>query len=1488
MKPEMKLKALGALLALGVPLALLADGLSNPGFESNLTGWTTYSNMAADSTVAHSGSKSARITVSNPSSDHTAMTLYVPVVAGRTYTATCQIRTENVSEVASAGNNGTKGACLNVEWYNSSKTWLASGKYSKSLWGTANWRLSVCSGLTAPSDAAYAKISLMLRGSGKAWFDDVTFGLDKGPVTRISPASGASLADNTPLFSWAFKGGVGTYTLQVSQNEDFPYGSTLEREVVASTSYQWDSPLAPGTWHWRVLAEGCPDASSWTFTQTAAASRDCLPPRCSDIACRVTDAEETFWLQVTSEDGLSDIRLGDWEGTVAQRVGNVLHCKFISPDGGWPAGLTETNLVAVDNAGNASTNLFWLLNAPQPANAVTIDANGFYRVGGERFFPLMIFEVELGDMADVAAAGFDVVHNYKWEKNRSLNSVRAYLDSCTANGLRAFIGFDRGTVTGEGLVQGDVVWAARRVGALADHPGLFCWYLYDEPDKADPVVTPEFAKKVADLVRTLDPWHPVTLTTGRENSAAYRTACDTYWAQAYGSWAEGYGNPKAVANRIDEMPSYMGGDTSPVTVLLNCNDREQGELRKQGVEPDPSKFARDYDHLRACAFLGLAKECNGDCWWWFGRDSESFYSAAQCPPAWTNLSAIVQELRVMRRYAHAAGTVSTGTATSGSNKVAWWYKTMSDGAAFVAVNTSSNAVTVNLTLPGLASRSVTFRGHEVKTGYMASPVDTSIIDLPVIALAPDTDMTLSQALANAGVSSLGTKGTIYKYGKRTITVDDASGIGSFTGDIHVCEGGWSVGTAAGFGTSAGETWIDDGACVLITDVTVSHTGETFHLAGKGKSDWYGWGAIRFASYTQELDTMAAGAYGSRWILEDDATVMLTTGPSATAHSSFLPAIDLELNGHELTLWRGHYGTIATTKLYGNFNSVTGAGDIVCKNGVQFIDYCFSLPGTAANSIVLQNARLNVWETQAMNTPWRLVARPTPIADWHGNAISESSLVPRLRLYAWGNRDRAGEHDFQIWPGPVTLEGDLRIEMENQNRCQPMTFTNKVTGAGGFAVTTGKAWLYLDCPENDFQGGVTLCGPDDRLVLANDGALPADGGRLLMTNSTVAFPATVSAPWSLPALELAGASEVRNCQGNWKSVTALSGADASYKSALGADDLILKSGSKLTVHSLFDPAAYAGWEEHYTLESAPTEFADIPFVGKRNDPRYLQNNSFPKLTAPSGSTGRSLAYSTYIWNHSQNYQTWTFAGHFGGRIMIFLNGVKILDYNRWQNPYRVTGTLRPGPNRVVVVAPSCGWAATADGASGTWAGINYKGFVYYPGEHELDDQASYLFPDDPGDGSFCTTMSGDESIDGVQWSPHFKSLTMEQGSVLDLDGGTLSVETATGSGTVVNGSLAIAETLAVDAGVLAGDGGIEVNGNLSFGAGAKISFPDADAYYGATSEEFTLATATGTISGFKPSMLDLGNQHSSWGVGLSANGKAILLRRIPVQTVLMLQ
>ncbi len=145
------------------------------------------------------------------------------------------------------------------------------------------------------------------------------------------------------------------------------------------------------------------------------------------------------------------------------------------------------------------------------------------------------------------------------------------------------------------------------------------------------------------------------------------------------------------------------------------------------------------------------------------------------------------------------------------------------------------------------------------------------------------------------------------------------------------------------------------------------------------------------------------------------------------------------------------------------------------------------------------------------------------------------------------------------------------------------------------------------------------------------------------------------------------------------------------------------------------------------------------------------------------------------------------------------------------------------------------------------------------------------------------------MDGVAWSPSFKNLAMEPGSILDLDGGKQTVETATGAGTVANGSLTVTQALVVDPGVFLPSGGITEEGDLTFGAGAKITFPNADDYRRTPFGQYTLATATGTISGFTgASMLDLGDQHRDWTVRLSADGKTISIERIPRGTILYAQ
>ena len=689
------------------PLVKLTPvAVSNPGFEEGFVGWSAARNMSVDASVAHDGGKSARVTVADPMKDPVYLTRMIPVVGGAQYTAACFVKTENVREAP--GRNSSVGAGLIVEWCDKKGKWMDAGQYACDMFGTKDWQRRKCDKLKAPLNAGYAMIYLTLRGTGTAWFDDLTFARIEVSLDKTAPLSGTTFANNCPHFTWRAHAGVRRYTVELSRDPAFGAGKVRSYDAGGFAEFQLTEPLEDGVWYWKVSAPGLEDRAPWMFTQTAPSSRDCLPPQIRTRACRVTRGNEPFAVRVV-EDGAvhPTVMFGAVKGTLKRVLGDELEYVFTAPAGGWTKGLTETKLVAVDAAGNRAERPFWLLNAPKPTNEAVIDADGFFSENGRRIFPLGIYEVAPKYMLEVRRAGWDVVHTYRWESSQDDVACRAYLDRCwEAEGLRAFIGFDRGTGTGEGIVQGNFAHIARRVGALADHPALFCWYLFDEPEIIGQFVTPDLLTALADLVRVLDPYHAVVMTTWGPSMNEYRRTWDTHWTQAYG-------DPAGVVRQWEEHRRLLK-NASPITMLVNCNDTKQGAARRRGEKPDPAKFSRDYDHLRACAFLGIVKECNGLWWWWFARDCTDFYTAAQVPQAWSDLVKVVKEIGALRPFVNAPGKVTTGTAVQGKKKVEWWAKTVGDKTMLIAVNTATESVDIEIDAPGLGKCAYSFHRHEVK------------------------------------------------------------------------------------------------------------------------------------------------------------------------------------------------------------------------------------------------------------------------------------------------------------------------------------------------------------------------------------------------------------------------------------------------------------------------------------------------------------------------------------------------------------------------------------------------------------------------------------------------------------------------------------------------------------------------------------------------------------------------------------------------------
>ncbi len=678
---------------------------ANDGFEDGRKEWSFPSNGSVDASQATDGRNSACLAIMDPAKDQGVyITRQVPIVGGAEYRLVAKVRTENVRE-AKIGGKSSVGAALILEWDDRNRKWMQGGAYSKGLWGTNEWRMVTTEWATAPVDAGYAAVFLALRATGRAWFDEVRLERRLAKVDKLEPADGVTLANNCPHFIWRHRLGVRRYTVEISRSDSFPKDLTFAYDAGGVAEYQLERPLRPGRWFWRVNGAGALDAGPAMFVQTAPANRDTLPPLLKTEAARVTAPTESFTVRVKDDPSVPRAKV-TFDGVTAKFAGErdgLLDFRFDPPAGGWRPGLTAGDMVLVDAAGNRGARRFWLNNAPKPANDSVIAADGRFAVGGRRFFPLGIYEVAPKYMLEVRRAGYDVVHTYRWESSQDDAACAKYLDACwAAEGLRAFVGFDRSS-----LVNGEYEHVASRVAAIGAHPAMFCWYLFDEPEIKNQFVSPDQLTAYADFIRKLDPYHAVVMSTWNRTMDEYRGSWDTHWTQAYG-------DPAGVVRQLDEHRRFLKDCPSPITLLVNCNDGELGKLWKKGITPDPEKFSKDYDYLRACAFLGIVKECNGVWWWWFARDTRSYFTAAQAPKSWANLVRVVKELGALRQVVDADGSVRAGTVTVGKAKIEWWAKTVEGRTTLIVVNTATEAVAAEIAVPGFAPRRLDLRRYEVR------------------------------------------------------------------------------------------------------------------------------------------------------------------------------------------------------------------------------------------------------------------------------------------------------------------------------------------------------------------------------------------------------------------------------------------------------------------------------------------------------------------------------------------------------------------------------------------------------------------------------------------------------------------------------------------------------------------------------------------------------------------------------------------------------
>ena len=230
-----------------------------------------------------------------------------------------------------------------------------------------------------------------------------------------------------------------------------------------------------------------------------------------------------------------------------------------------------------------------------PIEQVTIGNNQEPLVNGKPFFPL--FMTLAGHWheghAEVAAAGFNTVDIY----GGKIPCVggRDDLDKAWSNNLY-------GVVTLNDLWQ-DMTDLAALVKKLRDHPPLLAWSLPDEPDINQPTHTPQLMRQMYDVIKAVDPQHPVWLNLSEPNRGGeYAHACDIISEDSYPVQKVHY-NLSLPALRASQL-RQMVRDRKPVWAYVQTYRVDNHDLDSVGPAPTPAQ-------VRCLAYMLIANRVTG-------------------------------------------------------------------------------------------------------------------------------------------------------------------------------------------------------------------------------------------------------------------------------------------------------------------------------------------------------------------------------------------------------------------------------------------------------------------------------------------------------------------------------------------------------------------------------------------------------------------------------------------------------------------------------------------------------------------------------------------------------------------------------------------------------------------------------------------------------------------------------------------------------------
>ena len=709
---------------------------------------------------------------------------------------------------------------------------------------------------------------------------------------------------------------------------------------------------------------------------------------------------------------------------------------------------------------------------------------------------------------------------------------------------------------------------------------------------------------------------------------------------------------------------------------------------------------------------------------------------------------------------------------------------------------------------------------------------TPAYDEPTLEITvADGETTLGDWLAENGKTLDGVKTLVKKGAGRLSSTSDISE--TFRGDIVIKAGVFAASCPGALGADTGAVYVLDGAQYLV-DPADGYDATTFLLDGKplvvaGTGPTAG-GAICYWAKGVYITHALGDIY-----LAEDAYLVIAGQRGDLGYAKTIYCNGKTLSLRSLSSPRWVFVDKPMVRGPGRFlnASTWSRGSSVFTNGVE----------------VVVGSELQSWGSNGYSADSTL-------------HIPESGAIWKV----------AGRTTFTTlynrWDGTVQLDGPFALTKYGATGDyafeESVTFVGPVHGAGSFVSSGGRlddlrdGWthLHLMNGENDFRGGVVKVGGSVNLYA--DGALPRDGGALVLSNSVVTLHG--DGAWSLPELHVVGTGLVTTATAVVPNVTEKPLNPTFTRGSLtrvvkeGAGELVINSAyatplldvregtASLMVGETNDYGPAGLVAGHHVFETE--DELNAAFTSEDLYATGVVNRVTITDTMPNNIAGFNWqeprysfwTYSGYIWNRTGQTQKWTFLLKQNSRTQIYIDGEQepVLD-QIGQVPAVAKREMTPGAHRFVLrMGTTSGWVGTSaqkidwpdrmmgfcidfNGGDAPVENTNDKGEVRY-------DFSAYTWPKDDGSGALFT-LTADPL---VQAHAQLKVGTLRgcPGAVVDANDIDQLVDVLVGYPTVANGGLRVACAYRLEGAMTPGCA--RIDGTLTFAEGCAFSVDDAKA------------------------------------------------------------